>query len=709
MFRSRNHFAEVKYHFAEAKYHVAEAKGNALTLHLYLNPQSLNSVKFNLRLAILNSIPFNPYFYPLNNVLFTTPILLTPQQILEEYWQHSSFRGNQEAIIGAVIAKQDVLALLPTGGGKSICFQVPAMMQQGVCIVISPLIALMKDQVENLNNKGISAISLNASLSPKEVEDILRDVVEGQYKFLYLSPERLETNLFKSYLPQMDCCLIAVDEAHCVSQWGYDFRQPYLRIAEIRNELKRVPIIALTASATPLVQTDIVDKLKLRTPAIFRQSFERPNLSYSVFKVDSKINKAVEILTNVPGSSIIYVRSRFQTQEIVQLLSVNKIAADYYHAGLMQDDRNRKQQDWIDNKIRVMVCTNAFGMGIDKPDVRTVLHFDIPDCLESYYQEAGRAGRDGKKSYAVLLYEDNDMRKLKGLPDIRFPSMEKLAAVYQALANFLDIPVGVGEGRYYDFDINTFTTNFKLNSQLVVATLKVLEQEGHLAFSETVFIPSKVVFTATKEVMNELEFTHPPLDLLSKALLRGYAGIYDTVVSISEKKIARTMRTKEALVHEKLLQLQAFGIIHYQPQKETPQIHFILNRAPAKYIHINQQAYSNRKKLFQDRIDTMATYVETDTSCRSQYVAAYFGDAEARACGVCDNCLLKKRKSTIVADVASMETEIYKHLDTKDNTVKGLLDKIPVEKRSKLWEVLQILQDQKKIRIDDRGTINKTT
>ena len=631
----------------------------------------------------------------------------SPQQILKKYWQHDNFRGNQAEIIDAVLNKRDVLALLPTGGGKSICFQVPAMLMDGVCIVISPLIALMKDQVENLINKGIPAVFLHGGLTQTEVQDVLEEVIAGEYKFLYLSPERLETNLFRAYLIQLNCCLIAVDEAHCVSQWGYDFRQPYLRIANIKYELKQVPMIALTASATPLVQEDIVDKLKLRNAVVFRQSFERANLSYSVFKVGSKISKAAEILKNVPGCSIIYCRSRNQTREIANLLQLQNIAADYYHAGLSQEDRNSKQQAWVNNKIRVIVCTNAFGMGIDKPDVRTVMHFDVPDCVESYYQEAGRAGRDGKKSYAVLLYDDYEIVKLEAMPDVRFPSFDEIKKVYQALADYLNIPVGSGEGMFYDFDISTFAKNFKFKTQLVLATLGVLQQEGHLAFNENVFLPTRVMFTAQKAVLEDFEFAHPQLDIVVKCLLRSYAGVYDNYTSISEKQIARKLRMTEAMVEEKLIQLRSFGIINFFPRKETPQIQLLLNRAPANYLIINHVAYAERKRLYKERVDKMLAYISLTNQCRGQFIAFYFGDKEAKPCGICDVCLNKKKKNTSTNEVDAIQTAVFDYLQSGSQSVKGLLESVTLVPTDKVWEVLQLLQDQSKIVIGDDGMITK--
>ena len=629
------------------------------------------------------------------------------KQILQKYWGYSSFRGEQEKIIQSVRDGKDTLALLPTGGGKSVCFQIPALMKEGLCLVISPLIALMKDQVENLLKKNIPAAYINSSMSWYEVQTVLENAVHENFKFLYVSPERLQSNAFKEYLHHLDINLIAVDEAHCISQWGYDFRPQYLRIAELRQELKNIPVIALTASATPVVQKDIVQQLQFKEENIFRQSFEKANLSYSVFHVDSKINKVIDILKNVSGSGIIYCSSRKQTKNVADLLCLQDISANYYHAGLSQEQRIEKQNAWINNQTRIMVCTNAFGMGIDKPDVRTVIHFDTPDCIENYYQEAGRAGRDGKKSYAVLLYQTTDEEDLKALPDKRFPSIQEIRNVYQSLADFLQVPVGLGEGHFYDFDLIAFVKNFKLDIHLAINVLKVLEQEGHLAFNENIFLPSQVCFSAEKFVLNEVEFAHPQLDAVMKCLLRTYQGIYDNRISINEKQIAKLCKLPYEKIFADLKQLHALHIIEYLPQKETPQIYFMMNRAPAQHLHINQDNYLNRKKQYQTRVDTMINYMHLQTNCRSSFIANYFGDTQVNDCGVCDNCLNKKSTDLNNNDFKVIEKSIYAAIPTEGIELNTLVQLHSNIKKESFWKVFEFLQSEGKIISKDNKILKK--
>lgn len=632
----------------------------------------------------------------------------TPLHILQHYWKYPSFRPMQEEIIGSLLEGKDTLALLPTGGGKSICFQVPALLMDGVCIVISPLIALMKDQVNNLQQKGIEAAALHSGLNYDEVQQTLQRAAKGEYKFLYLSPERLETNLFKEYLDALTVCLIAVDEAHCISQWGYDFRPPYLRIAQLREALPQVPVLALTASATPLVQEDILSKLHMPAAALFRQSFERPNLSYSVFQTDSKINKTVDILNKVPGSSLVYCSSRRQTKNVAHLLMLQQISADYYHAGLSQEARDAKQLSWLKGKTRVMVCTNAFGMGIDKPDVRSVIHYDVPDCLENYYQEAGRAGRDGARAYAVLLYQQQDITGLQNLPDTRYPSISDIRNVYQALADFLHVPVGAGQGLYYDFDLNELVTNFNLDVQLVMSAIKTLEQEGHLAYSENIFLPSQVCFTASRAQLRLFEEAYPAMDTLIKCLLRTYEGIYDNRVSVHEKQLARLCRMPVERVVQQLQQLAAFGIIEYLPQKDTPQLHYLLNRAPAAYLSINHDQYFKRKELYRQRVQAMLDYLQGLQQCRSQFIAAYFGDTTLAPCGSCDNCLQQKNGKLTTAEFKQIEQRVYQLLNGHAMPVKTLMDALQqFFHKEKSWEVVNFLIAEGKIQMSDVGEMRK--
>ncbi|MBL7739015.1 MAG: RecQ family ATP-dependent DNA helicase [Chitinophagaceae bacterium] len=631
--------------------------------------------------------------------------MLTIHQILKQYWGFDSFRPLQEDVIRSVLSGHDTLALMPTGGGKSLCFQVPAMCQEGMCLVISPLIALMKDQVENLRRKNITAYSIFSGMSRKEVIHTLETVTNSNCKFLYVSPERLETALFKEYLPGMNITLIAVDEAHCISQWGYDFRPPYLRIAKLREELPDVPVLALTASATAEVQQDICDKLHFNKSIVFRQSFERANLSYSVFKVDSRINKIIEILKNVPGTGIVYCKSRKRTKEISELLQLQGIAANYYHAGLLQEERNSRQEAWINNKVRVIVCTNAFGMGIDKPDVRTVIHADAPDCLENYYQEAGRAGRDGKTAYAVLLYDERELQELHEMTAIRFPSQNDIRNVYHAVANYLQIPSGTGVGEYYDFDLPDFLRKFKMNTHTVVYSLKALEQEGWLSFNEQVFLPSTVQFTATKDHLYQFEKDNPVLEPVIKSLLRAYGGIFDHACTISELQVAQLARKEAEKVKKQLLQLHAARIIDYTPRKDSPQLLLLRNRVKAEELTVNVTAYHKRKEIFQQRVGEIVRYAKEEAECRSRMIGVYFGDKDIRSCGICDNCLRRKAVTLTREEFENIHSRIAGILITERLPVKELMQRLNGIKKEKAWKVIEFLQAENKIEMDTKGIL----
>ncbi len=626
--------------------------------------------------------------------------------ILKQYWGHQAFRPIQEEIINAVIDGHDTLALLPTGGGKSICFQIPALSTEGICLVISPLIALMKDQVENLTKRGITALCIHSGLNYFEVTQTLQNAAYGNFKFLYVSPERLESDLFKAYLPELNINLIAVDEAHCISQWGYDFRPPYLRIAALRNELPKVPMLALTASATPSVQADICANLSFKSSKIFKQPFDRPNLSFSAFKVDSKVNKLIEILSTVPGTSIVYCRNRKLTKETAQLLQLNNISADYYHAGLSQQDRNAKQESWIQNKVRVIVCTNAFGMGIDKPDVRSVIHYDVPDNLENYYQEAGRGGRDGLRSFAVLLYNEREIQALYKQPDLKYPDVAIIRNIYQAIANYLQLPIGSGEGLYYDFNLLEFVKQFKLDSVQVINALKALEQDGHLSFNEQVFIAAKIGFVCSRDVLESFQQSHPQFDVITKYLLRSLEGVFDNLVSFNETLLCQLIKTSKQEMQQQLHQLKAFNIIDYQPQKETPQLYFRQNRAPAQHLTFNETDHKKRREAYRTRIAAMLDYVHLNDNCRSVFIGNYFGDTDIKKCHSCDNCLHQKNLLISADEFSLIKDKIMQQLHSKSINVKDLIGSIPGFKKDKLWKVVSYLQTERKLLLNDDGMIS---
>jgi ATP-dependent DNA helicase RecQ len=570
----------------------------------------------------------------------------TPLEILKQYFGYSAFRPLQEDIIQSVLDGKDTLALLPTGGGKSVCYQVPALCMPGICLVVTPLIALMKDQVMQLRRRNISALAIHSGMAFFEVKKALENATTGEFKFLFVSPERLQTRMFLEYLPAMPINLLAVDEAHCISQWGYDFRPPYLRIAEQREELPDVPVLALTASATPDVQKDICDKLDMQHPAVFTQSFARPNLSFSAFETPHRLNKLLEILQKVPGSALVYCRNRKFTKEIATWLQQQGMSASFYNAGLSSDERSLRQESWVRSQTRIMVCTNAFGMGIDKPDVRTVVHIGPPDSLEDYYQEAGRAGRDGDKSYAVLLFAKTQLDDLEKGVDIKFPALEVIRQVYQAVANYLQLPVGSGEGEYFDFDLSQFCEKHKQDLLTTVNALTTLAAEGYLSFNESVFLQAKISFVCGKEYLHRFETEQPALDPIIKALLRTYEGIFDNEVNIHERTIARILNIEIDAVIQQLQSLVYYEIIKYTPKKDTPQVFYPYSRVPAAEVIIDAKAYEARKQRYINRVRAIIRYA-FGKQCRSQQMQQYFGEEDVQTCGVCDFCLSQRRKQEI--------------------------------------------------------------
>ncbi len=628
----------------------------------------------------------------------------TASEILKQYWGYESFRPLQHEIIDSVLAGWDTLALLPTGGGKSICFQVPTLVREGLCLVISPLIALMKDQVQNLRKKGITAFAIYSGMSRRDVIATFKLAATSNCRFLYVSPERLETDLFKEFLPALRVSLIAVDEAHCISQWGYDFRPPYLRISDIRDELPGVPVLALTASATPFIREDICLKLKMFNARVFTQSFLRPNLSFSAHKTSSVLNKMLDILRRLEGSSIIYCRNRRRTKEISDMLNMHNISADYYHAGLSQEQRNEKQESWMKNTVRVIVCTNAFGMGIDKPDVRLVIHAEVPDNLENYYQEAGRAGRDGMKSYAVLLYNDEMLDELSSLHKVQYPPLDYIRKIYQGMANYLQVPLGT-EQISYAFDLDDFIRKFSFQSRPAQAALQVLQQEGFISLNDPVFTPATLYFTCDRDVLFQFEKENPALDPLIKVLLRSYAGIYDQPVAIHEKMLASLLNWPLEQVMKGLYQLHRFQIVEYNPQKETPQVFYIMPRRKSADIRIDENAYQFRKEQFVKRIRGILEYVQT-RSCRSVAIAEYFGEKQAEKCGICDNCIKKEKEKLSQAEFDEIYQKLREGTRTQSLTARALLDQFSDIHVEHLRKVIDFMQAENLLVVDSEGIVH---
>ncbi|MBK8492482.1 MAG: RecQ family ATP-dependent DNA helicase [Saprospirales bacterium] len=560
-----------------------------------------------------------------------------PLAILKQYWGFDAFRPLQEPIIESVLAGKDTLALLPTGGGKSLCYQVPALCQKGVTLVISPLIALMKDQVEQLKKRNISAAAIYSGMPYAAIDRILDNAIYGDIKLLYLSPERLTTELAIERIRRMHVGLLAVDEAHCISQWGYDFRPAYLNIATIREIIPDTPILALTATAIPEVVADIQEKLLFPKPNVFQKSFARPNLAYVVFKLENKIGKLAEMLNKVKGTAIVYVRNRRKTQEVALQLQRMGFTASHYHAGLAPDERSSRQDEWMEGTVHVMVCTNAFGMGIDKPDVRLVVHMDLPDSPEAYFQEAGRAGRDQQKSYAVLLYDEADIHLLEENYTRSFPEPEEIRRIYQALGSYLQLAIGAGKGESYNFDLVAFSKAFQFNPRVALAGLKILEQAGWLTISDAVYIPGSFFIRVTREELYDFQLKNPAMELVLKTMLRTYTGAFQQHVPLREDQLARFLRIEKPALIQALQIFHRSGIIDYRPARDAPQLTFLEARIAARHVMVDKKWYDFRKKRARDRIDQMITYVR-EPRCRSQQLVSYFGEKDAPACGVCDVC-----------------------------------------------------------------------
>jgi ATP-dependent DNA helicase RecQ len=628
-------------------------------------------------------------------------VLETPLIILKKYWRHSQFRPLQQEIIDSILAGNDTLALLPTGGGKSVCFQVPAMVLDGLCIVISPLIALMKDQVENLKAKGIYAMAVHSGMSRAEIDIYLNNCIYGNVKFLYVSPERLQTEIFKERVKQMKVSLLAIDEAHCISQWGYDFRPSYLQIVQLRETLPNVPVMALTATATPRVKDDIIDKLSFRkNHQVFQKTFARDNLSFVVRKTENKDRKLLEVLQKVKGSVIIYARSRKGTHTLAEALSKNGISATYYHAGLTFEQRAQHQEDWIKNKKRVMCATNAFGMGIDKPDVRIVIHLDIPENLESYYQEAGRAGRDGHRSYAVIIYHDADVSSLESKVQQSHPSIKTLKMVYQCLANYFQLAVGSSEGESYDFELHDFCDRFKLQLPETYNALKKLEEEGLIEFNESFYSPSVLHFSVDNARLYEFQVANSRFDPLIKMLLRLYGGqLYTEFTKISEAYLASALKISVDELVSLLQNLHGLQLVIYQPVKNKPQITFVLPRQDAENLPLDIKRLEERKALADSKMKAMVEFVTSSHRCRMQLVQEYFGEEAEATCGKCDVCISKKKKENLL-EIKELRKEVIIILKSNLYTIEQLEKRIAPSDTELFIDVIREMVDDGEIEYD---------
>lgn len=577
----------------------------------------------------------------------------SPVDVLREHWGYDSFRPKQEEIVRTALDGKDVLAILPTGGGKSVCFQVPALMSQGIAIVVTPLIALMKDQVQNLNDRGIKALCVNAGMNGREVELALNNAAYGDFKFLYVSPERLSTRLFQNYLAQMNVSYIVVDEAHCISQWGYDFRPDYLQIGKLR-ELVDAPVIALTATATPQVAEDIMTRLGFEERCLIKSGFERPNLSYIVRQCEDKLGQLLNICGSVAGTGIVYVRSRAKTEELAAFLNANGISASFYHAGLGPDSRADRQEQWKKDKIRVMVCTNAFGMGIDKPDVRFVVHFDVPDGPEAYFQEAGRGGRDGKRSFAVLLWNNTDIRRLRQLATVSFPSLEYIEDIYHKVHAFYEIPYDTGVGRQIKFDLDAFCRHYRLQRQSAYYAIVYMERTGHWTLSEDVDISTKLQITAERNELYDMQFEDSRMAVLLELLMRRYTGIFSYPVPVDEEYIASRVGVQVPMLRQLLYKLSLEHVLKYIPCDHATVLFLHHDRLRPKNLNLDPERYELLKNSSMTRMQKMIDYVSEGDVCRSSFLLEYFGQKDSNDCGTCDICRSVKRKTAAHEDTAVM-------------------------------------------------------
>ncbi|MBD8390334.1 ATP-dependent DNA helicase RecQ [Dysgonomonas sp. BGC7] len=620
-------------------------------------------------------------------------------KILKQYWGYSDFRPLQEDIIHSISNGKDTLGLMPTGGGKSLTFQVPAMTMEGICIVVTPLIALMKDQVDNLRERNIKALAVYSGMTRQEIITTLENAIFGDFKFLYVSPERLATQLFLSKLKDMKVCLLVVDESHCISQWGYDFRPSYLKIADIRQYLPNVPVLALTATATQNVIEDIQERLGFKEKNVFRKSFERKNLSYIVRTTENKPEELIKLLRKVKGTAIVYVRSRQRTKEISDLLVQNGLSSDFYHAGLSSADKIKKQNAWKCNDVRIIVCTNAFGMGIDKPDVRLVVHTDLPNSIEEYFQEAGRGGRDEKKSYAVILYEKNDGTKLKKRIRDEFPDREFISTVYDSLAYFFQVAEGFGLSMIFDFNIRQFCATYKFPLLPTHNALKILDLAGYIEYTDEVDNKSRLIFSIYRDELYHYNFDKD-IELLVNTILRLYTGLFTNYTTIDEAEIAQRVGKTRKEVYESLKVLSKRNIIDYIPHKKTPLIAYARPRVESKFLTIPQVVNEDRKDRFEKRIGAMNHYAEQIERCRSQILLSYFGENETEECGQCDVCLAKRDAGITNEKYKRLASSIKELLATGELSLSSVVNALPDHSSKDITYVIRFLADRNEVSLN---------
>jgi ATP-dependent DNA helicase RecQ len=630
------------------------------------------------------------------------------RQIVKDHWGYSSFRPMQEEIIQSVLEGKDTLGLMPTGGGKSLTFQVPSLAMEGICIVITPLIALMRDQVENLKKKRIKALAIHSGLTRDEIDIALNNCLYGDYKFLYLSPERLVTEIFRVRVREMNVNLITVDEAHCISHWGYDFRPSYLRIAELRSLLPEVPVLALTATATSVVVDDIQEKLLFRNKNVFRSSFFRENLVYAVKATENKDAEVTDLVRKINGSGIVYVRSRKKCVDLASHLTRQGMSVSYYHAGLPYEQRSDRQMGWTIGKIRIMVATNAFGMGIDKSDVRFVIHADLPDSPESYFQEAGRAGRDGKRAYAVLLSSPDDRLTAEQRFRSNFPELDTIKKAYSALGNFLGVPVGGGKGVVYDFSLSDFVTAFRFDLHIAYSSLKILEREGYIELTEEINSPSRLKFVPERDDLYKFQIANASFDAFIKLILRSYTGVFNEYTMIDENSLARKGSVDLDVVMQYLARLSQLGIIKYVKQKRTPVVAYLEERLEERSLYISKENYKLRKERYWERTEAMLHYASSDETCRSQQLLKYFGESGSPACGMCDACKKQKEKELQREEFEMIRDEVKGILTLEPVRPDDLLNRLAFS-REKVLEVVQWLLDNNYVTYtgDQRLMINK--